>query len=260
MFRSTFPALRALRTAVLAFTLGCGIAHGQSLILRPAVVPLSGQPGQSVTQQLTLQNDSDQPLEFEMRAQDVVVRDGKREFVEPGRRAGSIAVSAVFTPPKVRVQPHASSTVTATFTLPAGVTQRAVVALFRGTQTLLAQGKKATLSLGTLFTFTLSDRISVRAQGLVATPPTPSANAQLVSRLLNDGDEPVVPSGMAVILDEHGAMVGKAAFTARRLLPGEALDVTAEYLGELAPGAYRAVATFDIAGRPLTLSSNLTVQ
>jgi hypothetical protein len=235
------------------------VASAQSLILRPAVVPLKGETGQSVTQSLALQNETDMALEFVMEAKDVVVRDGARQFVEAGVLPDSIAASAVFEPRRVRVEPHTSGSVSATFTLPHAMRHRAVVALFRGTSVVATGKRKSLLSLGTLFTFTVSDRVSVKADVLQVTPPSRSANAQLRSQVVNDGTEPVVPGGMAVILDQQGRLMGKVPFQSKRLLPGEAATLVADFQGELPSGGYRAVATFDIAGRPLTLTSSLTV-
>lgn len=234
-------------------------ASAQSLVLRPAVVPLKGETGQSVKQSLALQNDSDVALEFVMEAKDVVVHEGVRRFVEAGVLPDSIAATAVFEPKRVRIEPHSSGSVTAMFTLPPAVRHRAVVALFRGTSAVKAGKGKALLSLGTLFTFTVSDRVSVKADALQVTPPSTSANAQLRSRVVNDGSEPVVPGGMAVILDAQGRLMGKVPFQSKRLLPGEAATLVADFPGELPSGDYRAVATFDIAGRPLTLTSSLAV-
>lgn len=252
--------LPALRLAMLAAVLAVPPAFAQSIILRPAVVPLAGSTGQSVTQVLTLQNESDQPLDFVLEAEDVVVRDGARAFVPAGRLGDSIAASAVFTPQRLRVEPHSSGSVTATFTLPPAIRHRAVVAFFRGANTVTAGGRKARLSLGTLFTFTVSENLSVRAGELVALPPTASSNAQLKAALVNDGDEPLVPTGMAVIVDAAGRLVGKTPFRPHRLLPGEAGSLLAEYSGDLPAGPYRVVATLDVAGRPLTLSTTLNVQ
>ena len=251
---------RSLLTALAWFALHAATssASAQTIILRPAAVPLKGEIGQSVTQTLTMQNESDTALEFEVVAQDVVVRDGKRVFVEAGRVPGSIAATAVITPRKVRVEPRASASATVLFTLPNGMQHRAVVALFKATTPVAAGSRKAFLSLGTLFTFSISDRISVTGQ-LEAAPPTGSTNAVFSSTLVNDGTEPVVPSGMAVVVDAQGRMVGKAAFTAKRLLPGETAKLVADFPGELDSGDYRALATFDIAGKPLTLNSALRV-
>ena len=252
--------LRAFALVRCGLAAAAGPAAAQSLILRPAVVPLSGQTGQSVSQALTLQNDSDQAIEFVLEAKDVIVQDGARVFVTAGKLADSIAASAVFTPARVTVPARASASVQAMFTLPASIRHRAVAAYFRSTTPVRTGNRAALLSLGTLFTFTVSDRISVAADTLQAEPPSASANAQLRSRLVNDGSEPVVPSGMAVIMDAQGRMVGKAPFKQHRLLPGEAATLVADYPGELVPGAYRAIATFDVGGRALTLSSPLNVQ
>jgi hypothetical protein len=244
---------------LLALAAAAAPARAQSITLSPAVVPLGGSAGQSVTQTLTLQNDSDLALDFTLEAQDVVVQAGARRFVEAGALPDSIAASAVFTPRELRVPARSRITARVTFTLPREVRHRAVVALFRGVTPVPSGDRQAFLSLGTLFTFTLSDRASLAASELRAEPPTASANARLRSTLTNDGDEPVVPAGMAVLLDEGGRLVGKAPFPARRLLPGEATTLVADYPGELAPGRYRAVATLDFGGRALTLSASLVV-
>ena len=231
----------------------------QSLILTPAAVPLAGDRGQSVTQLLTLRNDTDLPLDFTMEAKDVVVKDGARQFVEAGKLPGSIAASAVFSSRTVHVDPRSSGTVSATFTLPPDMAHRAVVAYFRGTTPVKAGARTSYLSLGTLFTFTVSPNISIAAATLQADPPSGASNAQLRTQVVNDGTEPVVTKGVAVIVDGGGRMMGKTAFADKRLLPGEKATLLADYAGDLPPGDYRAVATFDVGGRPLTLTSSLRV-
>jgi hypothetical protein len=246
-------------TAVLlALLLTLQSAAAQSIVLRPAAVPLKGSIGQSVTQTLTMQNETDVPLEFEVIAQDVVVRDGKRVFLEAGRVAGSIAATAVIEPHTVHIAPHASASAQVMFTLPAGMQHRAVVALFKSKTAVQSGNRKTYLSLGTLFTFAVSDNVSVRGT-LAAVPPSGSANATFTGTLVNDGTEPVVPSGMAVLMDSNGRMVAKSSFASHRLLPGETGTFVSEYPGELGAGEYRALATFDIAGKPYTLTSQLVV-
>jgi hypothetical protein len=241
----------ALATAALPAAAG-------AIVLTPAAVPLKGETGQSVTQTLTMRNDTDVPLDFEIRAQDVVVRDGKRVFVEAGRVPGSIAATAVIEPRTVHVDPHGQAVASVMFTLPRDMQHRAVVALFQGKTLVQSGNRKAYLSLGSLFTFAISDHTSVRG-AFTATPPGGSANAKFTGTLTNDGSEPVIPAGVAVLMDSNGRMLAKAPFTSRRLLPGETGTFVAEYAGELDPGEYRALATFDIAGKPYTLTSQLLV-
>jgi hypothetical protein len=260
--RSTIAMQFLLRlfACTLLLPLPAVTVHAQSIILQPAVVPLSGKHGEGVSHTLTLRNDSGQAMDFALQAQDVVVRDGARVFVDAGRIENSVAATAVFNPPTVHVPPHSTASVQAMFTLPAATQQRAVVAMFRGTTRVKTGGRDATLSLGTLFTFTLSDRISVAAGPLRADPPSANTNALLRARLDNNGAEPVVPAGVAVLVDARGGQAGKAAFTPRRLLPGEAADFSAEYPGDLPPGLYNAIATFDIGGRAVTLTAPLRVE
>lgn len=244
--------------AALITLLGAS-AYAQSITLSPAVVSLKGNCGQSVTYPLTLENGTDLPIDFSLEAQDVVVRNGVRHFVKAGELADSIAATAVFTPHELHIPSHSSATATVTLTLPPAMRHRAVVTYFRGSTLVTSGDRQATLSLGSLFTFTVSDHHSVTAGALDATPPSASAGARLQSTMVNDGAEPVVPSGMAVILDAGGRMVGKIPFAPRRLLPGEKVTLVADYPGELQGGTYRAVATFDVAGRPLTLIGSLKV-
>lgn len=250
----------SLRFAVLlAPLLWAAAGQAQTLTLSPAVVTLKGSVGQSVTQQLTLQNDTDVALDFVMEAQDVAVRNGKRVFMAAGALPDSIAATAVYSPRTLHLAPHSAATATVTLTLPRDLEHRAVDVFFHSSNAVNSGGRQAYLSLGTLFTFTVSDRVSLRSDPLEAAAPSASANARLYTRLTNTGDEPVVPGGMAILLDADGRLVGKAPFRAQRLLPGESTTLVAEYPGELSSGSYRAVATLDVAGQPRTLTTTLLV-
>src|SRR5437867_11822523 len=52
-----------------------------SISLSPAVVMVKAKSGQTFSQQLTLWNNTQMELVFQLEARDVVVRDGKRAFV-----------------------------------------------------------------------------------------------------------------------------------------------------------------------------------
>lgn len=232
-----------------------GTASAGTLTLSPAVVPLSGRLGQSAAQSLTLRNDTELPLAFVLEAKDVVVRDGRRVFVDAGELPDGIAATAVFSVGELTVGPGESRSVQLVVTLPRGAVQRAVLALFRGTTRI----GNATASLGALLTFTVSGEFSLAAESPVVQPQTASANLGFQVALANDGREPLVPKGVAVILDARGALVARVAFESRRLLPGERTTVRAEYPGELPAGAYRALATFEYEGRAATRQAEFRV-
>jgi hypothetical protein len=244
----------------LGLLLASMISQARSITLSPAVVPLRGAFGQSVTRSMTLRNDAEVVLEFELEARDVVVRDGTRVEIEAGELPDSIAASAVFSRARVAVPPHASATVELTLTLPVSTRHRAVVVYFRGTRPVHAGRQQALLSLGTLFTFEVSDTSSIRADALELQPPSDSADLSLLTRVRNEGSEPAIPGGVAAILDAGGRLVGKVALPSRRLLPGESATFRAEYPGELRPGRYQVVVTLAGGDDPVQLEAALVVE
>jgi hypothetical protein len=241
----------------LALGLVAGSAAADGLTLSPAVVPLGGRPGQSTQQHLTLFNDTAQELTFRLVAKDVITRKGVRVFVDAGERPGSIAATAVFSSAQVTIRPREERSVDVTLTLPARVTDRAVVILFVGT-TQISRG--ATVSIGSLLTFDLSGRLSLAVSELHATPPTPSANGTFRVPVSNDGTEPAIVRGVAAIIDAKGAMIGKTTLEQRRLLPGEEAALQAEYPGTLPPGTYRVVATIEAFKKSWTRFTALEVR
>jgi Fn3 domain-containing protein len=244
--------------AVLAVLIG-GPLSAQTISLSPPVVQLKGTLGQSSTQTLTLTNMMKVPLTFDLVAQDVVVREGARVFVDAGAEADSMAATAVFTPSSVTVPAGGSKSVDVTITARPPAAHRAVVALFRG-RTRIANGRTGTIaSLGALLTFTLSDDVEIAADELAVQPPSASTLLEFTDSLTNTGAEPVVVKGVAAILDAGGRLVGRAAFESRRLLPLERGVMHAAYPGALAAGTYRALATFDYEGRALTKSAQFVV-
>ncbi len=237
-------------------------AQSSSLSLTPAVIMAKGTFGQSLTQRLTINNNTPVTFRFDMVAEDVAVKDGKRVFLPAGESPGSIAASAVFSPAEIVAPPHTSATVLMTITLPQKTALRAMVAVFH-TKRVIATGQKGvglTASIGTLVTFNLTDDVAVSIGPLQIHPPTDTTNLSMDSELTNTGTEPVLPKGTAAILNGKGHLVGKAPFTIKRLLPGEKLDFQAEYPGTLPAGTYRALCTFVFGGKTQNVQSDFTIQ
>ena len=225
-----------------------------SISLSPAVVMAKGKFGQALTQTLTLTNQTARDFAFEMVAEDVVVKDGKRAFVAAGETPNSIAATAVFTQKTVLVKAFTSLAVDVRLTIPAKTDVRAVVAMFRGTDKLPSSNGAVgmTASLGSLITFNLSDNVKLQPETVRVIPASESANMKITEWISNSGTEPVLPEGAAAILNSTGALVGKATFDPQRLLPGERLEFSAEYPGDLPPGSYRALCSFQFEGKTIT--------
>lgn len=213
-----------------------------------------GTFNQTLTQTLTLTNQTGRDFAFEMVAEDVLIKDGKRVFVAAGETPNSIASSAVFTQKTVLVKPFSSVSVDVRLTLPAQTDLRAVVAMFRGTDKLPTSSGAVgmTASLGALITFNLSDNVKLQPEAVRVIPASESANMRIAQWISNSGTEPVLPEGATVVLNASGGLVGKTVFDPQRLLPGERLEFSAEYPGELPPGKYRALCSFQFEGKTLT--------
>jgi hypothetical protein len=226
-----------------------------AISLSPAVIMARGSFGQGMAPQtLTLTNQTARDLAFELVAEDVVVTDGKRVFVPAGETENSIAASAVFSQKLVLVKQFSSAAVDVRLTLPAQTNVRAIVAMFRGTDKLPTSSGAVgmTASLGALVTFTLTDNIKLQPEAVRVSPASDTANMTISQWIANVGTEPALPEGTAAVLNDKGALVGKTTFTAQRLLPGERLEFTAEYSGQLPPGSYRALCSFQFEGKTLT--------
>jgi len=245
---------------IALFALSVRAAEDGALSLSPAVVTLRGEHGQSTTQTLRLTNGTSRPFSFDLVAQDVIVRDGKRVFVDAGTIAGSIAATAVFSQRHVDVQPGESVAVSLTVTLPPAAAHRAVVALFRGTNKVMSGSVPMLASLGSLLTFATSDAVELTAAPLTVQPQSATANLSAAHDCTNSGREPLLAKGVLAVLDPRGALVGKAEMKPHRLLPGESAHLGAEYAGELEPGRYRVLVTYDFEGHTLTKSAEVDIR
>jgi hypothetical protein len=235
-------------------------AARSSVSLAPAVVLVRCKFGQSHTQTLTLINQTQQEFVFEMVAEDVGVQDGKRGFVPAGEMPGSIAATAVFSQKQGVVKPGQSASVGVTFTVPPETSLRAVVALFRGLKEFSGRGPvRMTASLGTLFTFTVSESFQVEGSPLAVSAQSATANLGISQVLTNIGSEPVIAGGIAAVLNETGTLVGKTSFEEQRLLPGERLLFRAEYPAELKTGRYRVFVSFRYEEKVVTNSMDFRV-
>jgi hypothetical protein len=231
--------------------------------LAPSVVMLQGKTGESFRRTLQMTNGTPIPLTFRMMAMDVVVQNGKREFVPAGEMPGSIAATAVFSPQEITIQPHQSGSVNVTMTVPQQTAIRAVVVEFRGMNPIATAFKTratATASLGALVTFSLSGNVQIDVSPLKITAQSPTTNAAITTWLQNTGSDPGIVKGEAAILSQTGTLSAKAPITEQRLLPGEHLPFKAELPVELQPGRYRAFATFLCAGQTITETANFEVR
>src|SRR5262249_11653095 len=131
---------------------------------------------------------------------------------------------------------------------------------FHGKDKIMHGNVPATVSLGTLMTFALSDSIVADAGVPVVAAQSATSNAAFTQPFMNSGSEPFVAKGIAAILDGNGTLVGKAPLESRRVLPGEQVSLHGEFVGELARGKYRVLLTCDAGGKVITRSAEMVVR
>jgi hypothetical protein len=234
-------------------------ADDGTLSLSPAVVMLHGDHGQSTTQTLRIVNGTSRTFSFDLVAEDVVAHDGERKFVAAGMTPGSIAATAVFSQSHIDVPAGETAAVDITVTLPPSTQQRAIRALFRGTNRVMSGKVPMLASLGALLTFSVSNEVVLSADPLVLRPQSATANLGVSHACKNAGSEPLVAKGVMAIVDARGALVGRTSLQPHRLLPGESAELGGEYAGELDPGKYRVLVTYDFEGQTLTRSAELEI-
>lgn len=227
-----------------------------SISLSPAVIMGRGTFGQGLTQTLTLSNNTGADLNFELLAEDMIVKEGKRVYVPAGELPDSIAATAVFSQKSILIKAHTAGSVDVRLTIPPKTDVRAIVAVFRGTDVLPTSsgGVGMTASLSTLITFNLSPNVKLQPEPAQVSPASATANMTVSQWLDNVGSEPILPEGTAAVLNEKGSLVGKAAFTPQRLLPGEREQFMAEFPEQLPSGNYRALCSFQFEGKTQTSS------
>jgi hypothetical protein len=223
------------------------------LSLAPATVELHVRPGQSIKQTLTLNNQTDQGLDFEMSARDVVVKSGRRTFYDAGVLPHSIAATAVFSQRSGHADPQSQKSVQVILTVPAQTSIRAVAVYFRNKHVIAPHGSvMLNASLGALVTFILTSDIALHAGSVHVAPATSTQIMKVSEELSNAGTEPIVPQGVAAFVNAAGALVAKVPFEQQRLLPGERLSFNAQYPGVLPRGTYRIVCSFQFEGKTWT--------
>jgi hypothetical protein len=235
------------------------MAQCGQITVSPATISLKGSPGQATTQTFRVLNDANSVYEFVVDISDVQVKDGKRTFIPAEQSSESLASNSSTTVTSFELKPGEQQLIPVTFVLPHRTINRAVAVFFRGLPVKPTDGPRIRLNLGVVVDFSISNEVDLRVAPPQISPPSATANALITEPLANAGPEPANVRGVAVILDESGNVLGKAAFDRRRLLPGESDVLHAEYAGMLPPGRYRILCSLEYAGRTVTKTGELVL-
>ena len=251
---------RTFFVALLAFYCSTALAYAENVIsISPAALSLKGHAGQTTTQNFKLSNLTDSPYVFKIEVADVLVENGKRNFLPAGQNAGSIAALTVLPITHVELQPGQVTIVPVTFALPAETRIRAVAVFFRGQAPQTKYGPKVRMNLGAVVDFSTSDNVTLQIAAPQLAPQTAATNTSVTEELANVGEEPVIVKGVAAILNGPGKLVGRAEFEQKRMLPGERNALHATYPSALPPGKYRILCSLEYAGRLVTRTAEFVI-
>lgn len=251
---------KALMVLALILCAMPGVTYAGNITVSPAGVSLEGNEGQTATQTFTVANESDAQLAVSVDVSDVIVSEGKRSFVPAGQTRGSIAALVTIPLREFSLAAGEKREVPVTFVMPAETQLRAVAVFFHGVPQQVTSGPKIRLNLGAVVDFRKSNEVVVQVAQPVVAPPTKTSNALITAQVANVGPEPTRIHGIAALLDNQGKLVGKAAFTPKRLLPGERNPLHAEFAGTLATGRYRVFCSLEYSGVVETRTVELVVQ
>ncbi len=170
-----------------------------SLAITPTVMMAQYQPGQSITQILTVDNQTPNAMTFEMEAEDLVARGEDLILVPAGDSSESVAATTVFSQRYVQVGPMDKTSVQVTMTSPASTTVRGVLVRLRGTDDVpLGGALSMTASLGTLIMFVRRQDSATQDAGTSASL-RPSQTHFTISQWSTERDSAAAGSGNAEV-------------------------------------------------------------
>jgi hypothetical protein len=245
-------------------------AQENSVGVTPASIDAKVTPGASYTQTFTVFNNTGTRLRFECSVEDMWYDEANQRVAgRGGTLPHSASLWVLFSPTEVVVDPHSSSVVMATVSVPrTAAGGYYAVPVFKSLPakgalaSLSGDGDVATASIGVrflllmMFTTREATEYAVEIKGGRITPPTASAELSMELDVVNRSTAHVNLRGAFAILSSTGVMVGRGDIPAKRYLPSQRNVIQAEWTGDLPPGAYTSVITltYDRIGKsPATL-------
>jgi P pilus assembly chaperone PapD len=258
---------RALTVALVGslFLLPAARAAGQiSVEVSPLRVEISGAPGASQTQAVTLRNQSDRPVRIRATVDDwSLSKDGTPQFSPaPPDTWTSASAWMRLAPPEQVVEPGQQAVVRFTLTVPAdtpdGGYRTAVLFDFGAAENDLAsRGRQVTFRsrVATVVYVTVGQPLVVVSLANLTVQPDPDGRLQAVATLANRGRVHVRTKGVLTVYGQAGTVVRQLDLPSAPVLPESERDVAVaiEVDGQprLAPGTYRVEVRIDVGAREL---------
>jgi hypothetical protein len=240
----TFVALAALALLTSPALAQLGVSPGSMDMLVPE--------GQHTLPSITVSNDSDKPMDFEVELAGYGQgTDGSTEVLEPDTNPLSAALYISFTPGEFSLEPGESQQIDLTVSIPQGIDGgRYAVVLVIATP---GGGEPITTisRMGILVRLTI-DGSNLIQQGTIeqigSEPVESGTPIPLKVTYANEGNVHCRVQGSVTIFDAQGDILDVARTSWAVVLPGYSRQLIAEWIPDrdLAPGTYDALATVSL--------------
>jgi len=246
-----------MSTLLMAAGLATAAAPARAQLLAqvtPVKVSVTARPGEPVTRDVLLTNQSEAPVVVRVRLSDWTLSEqGEMDLVPAGSTPNSLAGRVAFEPREFSLQPGESGHVRVTLSLPAdGPATRWGVLLSEmrpADAVSMRFGPRAIIELGTTLYLSRVPADLVRAD-VTGMDVHPLGDAVSVSvRIRNAGERHFYVAGEIALADSSGTRLGTGQLGKGVVLPGGLRELTWTCECGLHPGRYQVTATLD-TGEP----------
>jgi hypothetical protein len=230
----------------------------------PVKFSLTARPGASVTREVEIANQGDEPVVVRVTWSDWQMSDdGDLTLVPAGSTPTSLQDLAEFEPREFSIGPHESGHVKVTLRMPAGgpATRWGVMLseVRPASPSPSAFGPRASAQLGTTFYLSRVPAEIVNAEVVGMSFKALGDSVAISVAIRNSGERHYYIGGRIALADTTGQKVAAGDLPNGVVLPGHTRSFQWICAASLAPGRYLATATLDTGAPELTVAEGLFV-
>ena len=247
------------RYAALFIIIGLFVIFSQtpsysfSINVSPPSIHLSTPPGGTDSGTITVENKSDSSIDMQAYVEDWVYNpDGSKKFLPPGSTPLSCAKWINIYPKKFHLEPKDRMGVQYTISIPEDAEGGHYTVIFfesivgdddaEGELMVRFAGR-----IGTIIYQETKGKVDKSASIVSFECGRPDQNKPLEAKVIfkNEGNTYIKAEGVMQIIDGKGNIFGRRGLGPINTLPGDTMEYSTEWLGQLEEGEYDVIATFD---------------
>ena len=254
---AAFQPQRRSQIFVLGACLGlafCARAWGFTFDVTPTVIQVTVPAGGSSAGKISIKNVGTEDLQLSGRVMDwkYAGQEGEKKFFPIGALPYSCSRWVSFSPPTLALKPGETKEVSFSLAVPKNAQGGYYsTIIFRGMGKVQPQGGvtvNLAIEMGSLILVEIDKTQNLKGVIKDFTVNTPQGRPLEVKvRFKNEGNVRVEAKGRLSILDKDGNAIGWTRFPPVKTLPGDEWTTSTTWPGQLKPGHYRLVSTFELA-------------